>query len=106
MPDVTVSRMRGKHERIQAHRKGDAHYVVYNPTSGSAYDVFKSPGGVWYCTCPFAQKGNHVRSGNNCKHLQRVLDKESGCGIGLCRDGNLCASCKFDQQMHTNTIKQ
>lgn len=99
MPSIAQSRERGVEERIQAHKRSETHYNVYNPKSKSAYDVYKSPGGTWYCTCPFATKSNKVGTGNNCKHLQRVLDKENGCGKSTCRVGKLCAFCTYESNM-------
>ena len=99
MPTVDSSRAKGKAEQIQAHRISENEFVVYNPTSKSQYSVLRSAGGTWYCTCPFATKSNRVGTGSNCKHLQRVLDKLAGCGRGTCREGALCASCRFEERM-------
>ena len=99
MPTVTSSRAKGIEERIQAHKKSDTEYVVFNPKSKSSYGVFKSLTGVWYCTCPFAQKSGKVTVGSECKHLRRVLDKENGCGKNNCRVGKLCTFCTFEERM-------
>jgi len=100
MPTIASSRDKGLEDRIQAHKKSDTHYVVFNPKSKSSYGVFKSTvTNTWYCTCPFAQKSGKVMNGSECKHLRRVLDKENGCGRNNCRAGKLCASCSFEERM-------
>lgn len=97
MPTRESSREKARDERLQAHKKSSDHYVVYNPTSQSAYDIYRSPGGVWFCTCPYAQKSSRVSNSNPCKHLARVLDKEEGCiTCGNSRDrlvNQKCAGC-------------
>lgn len=99
MPTIESSRKKAVEEKLQAHRKSDTEYAVYNPVKNTAYSVMLSPGGTWYCTCPFATKGNHLQYGAECKHLRRVLDKLKGCGQGICREGKLCASCRFVDRM-------
>lgn len=98
MPTIEQSRQRAKDERLQAHKISDTEYHVYNIVKHTSYAVFKSNSGQWYCTCPFATKGSQI-VGGNCKHLQRVLDKElcTTCGSTGSTynivDGK-CANCK------------
>ncbi len=80
MPDIRSSRIKGSKDKIQAHKIKDGVYKVYNPTSGSAYDVVRTGNGVWTCNCPYNTKGSRLREGN-CKHIVRVMDKENGCGL-------------------------
>lgn len=102
MPTLEQSRQRAKDERLQAHKISDTQYRVYNPTSKSQYDVFKSTGGAWSCTCPFAVKGSRV-AGGDCKHLVRVLDREMGCKDCHAKDVSLrnrtCDQCRFHNRM-------
>lgn len=99
MPTIASSRQKASAEHIQAHRVSPTEYIVYNPTSKSQYSVLQSQGGTWYCTCPYATKGNHLRNGSECKHLRRVLDKLQGCGRPNCRADKLCPSCSFIDRM-------
>lgn len=78
MPTLEESRQRAKDQKLQAHKKSDDMYIVYNPTSKSSYYVYRSESGTWVCTCPYAVKGSRIAAGD-CKHLTRVLDKERGC---------------------------
>lgn len=97
MPNMQSSRQKAREENLQAHKVSDTEYIVYNPTSKSQYSVLKSGGGAWGCTCPFAQKGSKL-NGAVCKHLARVLDKETGCtGCGnknIRLTDRRCGPCK------------
>lgn len=101
MPTIESSRAKAIADKIQAHRVSEDQYVVYNPSNNpiTKYSVHRSPGGTWYCTCPYATRGNHLRNGSECKHLRRVLDKLQGCGKGTCRADKLCPSCSFTDRM-------
>ena len=105
MPTIEQSRQRAKDERLQAHKRSDTMYQVFNPTSKSAYYVYRSESGTWICTCPFAIKGSRLAAGD-CKHLVRVLDKEMGCRQCNVNDGSLkkgiCAQCRFHNKMESS----
>lgn len=100
MPTITQNRERAVAEKIQVHKISETEYVVYNPTKKTSYSMTRSVSGTWYCTCPFMTKGSHVGNNNGvCKHLGRLFDKLRGCGVGICREGKLCASCRFVERM-------
>lgn len=107
MPSTERNRLRAYEESLQAHKVSDTEYIVYNVAKGSKYSVLKDVRGIWHCTCPWAVKKSSANP-DICKHLQRVLDKENGCGIcgrkdihaDLKRDNiaepYLCKTCRID----------